>query len=52
MNLIRERKDKTIANYKFPYDDNPIYKIVYGIGVPSLRCFHNKIKIDIIIFIA
>lgn len=48
MNLIRERKDKTIANYKFPYDDNPIYKIVYGIGVPSLRCFHNKIKITLL----
>lgn len=48
MNLIRERKDKTIANYKFPYDDNPIYKIVYGIGVPSLRCFHNKIKIELL----
>ncbi|WP_375667103.1 hypothetical protein, partial [Bartonella sp. CL26QHWL] len=44
MNLIKERKDKTIANYKFPYDDNPLYKIAYGIGLPSLKCFHNKMK--------
>lgn len=48
MNLIKERKDKTIANYKFPYDNNPIYKIVYGEGVPSLRCFHNKIKMELL----
>lgn len=48
MNLIKERKDKIAANYKFPYDDNPIYKIVYGVGVPSLRCFHNKIKIELL----
>lgn len=44
MNLLRERKDKIIPNYKFPYDDNPLYKIIYGIGIPSLRCYHNKIK--------
>lgn len=48
MNLVKERNDKTIANYKFPYDNNPIYKIVYGIGIPSLRCFHNKIKIKLL----
>lgn len=48
MSLIRERNDKIIANYKFPYDDNPIYKIVNGIGVPSIRCFHNKIKFELL----
>nr|CAJ57276.1 putative mRNA capping-enzyme [Millerozyma acaciae] len=48
LNLIKERNDKVIANYKFPYDDNPIYKVVKGIGVPSLRVFHNKIKFDLL----
>lgn len=48
MNLIRERPDKTIANYKMPYDDNPLYKVVNGIGIPSLRCFHNKVKRELL----
>lgn len=48
MNLIRERKDKTIANYKMPYDDNPIYKIAHSIGVPTLRYYHNKIKRELL----
>lgn len=48
MNLIKERKDKTIANYRFPYDDNPIYKIINGIGIPTLRYHHNKIKTELL----
>lgn len=48
MNLIKERKDKNIANFKNPYDDNPIYKIVTGEGVPTLRYYHNYIKRDML----
>nr|WOL75523.1 mRNA capping enzyme [Saccharomycopsis selenospora] len=47
-NLIRYRPDKTIANFKMPYDDNPLYKITYGVGAPSLRNFHNKIKFELL----
>nr|CAC08222.1 putative mRNA capping-enzyme [Schwanniomyces etchellsii] len=48
LNVIKERPDKNIANYKFPYDDNPLYNIVTGYGVPSLRVYHNKIKFELL----
>lgn len=48
LNLIKERPDKNKANYRFPYDDNPLYRIAYGIGIPSLRAFHNKIKMELL----
>lgn len=48
MNLIKERNDKTIANFKMPYDDNPLYKIISGIGIPTLRYHHNKIKMELL----
>lgn len=48
MNLLKERDDKVIANYKFPYEDNPLYKIAFGIGVPSLRRFHNIVKYEML----
>lgn len=47
-NVIRERTDKTKANYLFPSDENQLYKIAYGIGIPSLRSFHNKVKKDLL----
>ena len=48
MELIRERNDKTIANYKFPYENNPLYNIAFGIGVPSLRVINNRIKFKLL----
>lgn len=44
LNLIRERNNKTKANYHFPYDNNPIYKILKGEGIYLLRSYHNLIK--------
>nr|WOF72282.1 mRNA capping enzyme [Saccharomycopsis crataegensis] len=48
LKLIKERPDKNKANFKFPYDDNPLYRIAYGIGIPSLRAFHNKVKLELL----
>lgn len=44
LNLIKKREDKLIANYKFPYENNPLEKAMCGQGVPFLRNFHNNIK--------
>lgn len=48
LSLLRKRDDKIIANYKFPYDDNPLFKIINCIGIPTLRYLHNKIKLDLL----
>lgn len=42
--LIKERKDKDKANYKFPFDDDPLGNIISGKGIPTLRWRHNSIK--------
>lgn len=42
--MIRQRLDKTTANYKWTNESNQLYKFAYGIGVPSVRVAHNKIK--------
>lgn len=48
MNLIKERKDKTNANLKFPYNNNPLYKLITGEGIYLLRCYHNYVKNELL----
>lgn len=42
--LVRERKDKQIANYKVANESNQLYRILNGIGTPLLRNYHNIVK--------
>ncbi|CAO3620926.1 unnamed protein product [Cunninghamella echinulata] len=48
MNLLRERKDKIIPNYRMPVEIDPLTSIVTNDGIPCLRYYHNKIKLKML----
>lgn len=48
MELLKERKDKIIPNYRMPVEIDPLTSIVTHEGVPSLRYHHNKVKLKML----
>jgi hypothetical protein len=48
MNLIRERPDKIIPNYRMPVEVDPITNIVSGYGIPNLRYHNNCVKSNLL----
>lgn len=48
MNLIREREDKIIPNYKMPVEIDPLTNIINGYGISNLRYHHNFIKLKML----